>query len=137
MCSPRWKLGELEKAIFLVGHSFGGMLIKSLVTEARNFVQNNITQQEVMKCETFLQSLAMIVFYSVPHAPMGLEFESYISECMKSIALQRSSFLQSLQEDSRFIADMNKLSANFESAVPETIKILAFLEGKPMRKVKG
>ena len=136
MCSPRWKLGETGEAVFLVGHSFGGVLIKSLVIEARYFVHNNIGQREAMKCENFLKSLTMCIFYSVPHAATGLEFESYISECRKVVALQRSSFLQSLGEDTCFIADMNKLSADFESAVSEKIEILAFLEGKPMSKVR-
>lgn len=105
--SPSLKLGEMEDAIFLVGHSFGGVLIKSLVTEVRSLVServhNNSDQEEVMKCEKFLSSLAKIVFYSVPHvAPGAVEFENYISECRKIVALQRSSFLQSLCEDSRY-----------------------------------
>jgi hypothetical protein len=140
MCSPSLKLGEMEDAIFLVGHSFGGVLIKSLVTEVRSFVServhNNSDQEEVMKCEKFLSSLAKIVFYSVPHvAPGAVEFENYISECRKIVALQRSSFLQSLCEDSSFTADMNQLSADFECAVSEEVEILVFLEGKPMSRV--
>ncbi|KAG0610872.1 hypothetical protein M758_7G098500 [Ceratodon purpureus] len=132
--SPKWKLGGTEGAIFLIGHSFGGVLIKSLVTEARHFVQNNLGQQEAVKCEKFLGRLAKIVFYSVPQASTGLEFEKYISQCRKVVALQGSSFLQSLEGDTHFVADMNKLSAEFESAVPEKVKFLAFLEGKPISK---
>jgi hypothetical protein len=133
--SPRWKIGESEEAIFLVGHSFGGVLIKSLIAEAQHCVQNNTGQKEATKCEKFLARLAKIVFYSVPHASTGLEFENYISECRKVVALQGSSFLQSLEGDACFIADMKTLSADFESAFPETAKVVAFLEGKPMSKV--
>lgn len=32
-CSFKWKFGEISEVIFLVGYSFGGVLIKSLVTE--------------------------------------------------------------------------------------------------------
>ena len=140
ICNPRWNLGKIGEAIFLVGHSFGGVLIKYLVTEARRFIseraQNNV-DEEAMKCEKFLKSLAKIVFYSVPHAaPAALEFEGYISGCRKIVALQRSSFLQSLGEDTSFIADMNQLSTDFASAVSENVKVLAFLEGKPMSMVK-
>ncbi|KAG0610859.1 hypothetical protein M758_7G097600 [Ceratodon purpureus] len=134
--SRTWKLGETGEAIFLVGHSFGGVLIKSLVTKAQNIITERVQEnidEKVEKCEKFLKSLAMIVFFSVPHAPMGLEFENYISECREIVALQRSSFLHSLREDISFIADMNQLSADFAIALSEKVKVLAFLEGKPMK----
>lgn len=139
-CSPKWKLGEISEAIFLVGHSFGGVLIKSLVTEAQNLVSEQVLntidhQQEVMKCEKFLKQLTTIVFYSVPHTTSSVGFEDYISKCKNIVGLQKSSFMQSFWEDTRFIADMDHLSANFESAVQEHVNILAFLEGKPMNKV--
>lgn len=104
-----------------------------MVSERRGRGINGDHQQEVVKCEKFLKRLASSVFYSVPD---GVEFENFISECRNIAALQRSSFLQSLREDTSFIADMDHLSADFESAVPEKMNVLAFLEGKPMTKVK-
>ncbi|KAG0620725.1 hypothetical protein M758_4G238100 [Ceratodon purpureus] len=138
--SAAWKLGETEQAIVLVGHSFGGVIIKSLVIEAqrlaRKAVQNSKDLEEVMKCTTFLKHLANVVFYSVPHAPTSTEFENYISGCSNTRVLQRSSLVKSLREDDCFIPDMIRLSRDFESAVPLKTKILAFLEGKPMSKKK-
>ena len=137
MCSPRLKLGEIEEKIFLVGHSFGGIMIKSLVTEARRFIdeeiRNNINLEDALRCRTFLKSLTTIVFYSVPH---GQDFEDYIVECKNIFGVPRSSFLQSLWKDTQLISNMNQLSKEFESAVSDlNLKVLAFLEGKPMSKV--
>ncbi|KAG0617168.1 hypothetical protein M758_5G169600 [Ceratodon purpureus] len=131
--SPRLKLGEIEEKIFLVGHSFGGVMIKSLVTEVRRFIDEEIRNNiNLERCRTFLKSLTTIVFYSVPH---GQDFEDYIVECKHIFGVPRSSFLQSLWKDTQLISDMNQLSEEFENAVSDlNLKVLAFLEGKPMSK---
>ncbi|KAG0581223.1 hypothetical protein KC19_4G233800 [Ceratodon purpureus] len=131
--SATWKLEETE-AIVLVGHSFGGVIIKALVTEAQRALQNSINCQQVTKCKKFLKSLASIVFYSVPHALKSTEFENYISGCGNTRVLQKSSLLKSVRGDNCFIPEMIRLSRDFESAVPHRTKVLAFLEGKPMSK---
>lgn len=140
MRSGTWKLGGIEQAIILVGHSFGGVLIKSLVTEAEKLAQKTVVHsvdlEEVMKCKKFLKRLASIVLYSVPHALTNTEFENYISGCSNTRVLQRSSLLKSLSKDDDFIPKMIQLSRDFESAVPHKTKVLAFVEGKPMSKVK-
>ena len=124
-----------------MGHSFGGVIIKFLVSEvqswARKAVQNSIDFQNIMRCKNFLKSLASIVFYSVPHALTSREFENYILGCSSTRVLQRSSLLKSLREDDCFIPDMIRLSKDFEGAVPHKTKVLAFLEGMPMSKVKN
>lgn len=142
MCySATWKLGEAEKKIILVGHSFGGVIIKALVTEVQSLilkeVLNEIDRENVMKCKKFLEILALVIFYSVPHAPTHTEFENFILGCSNTRVFQRNSLLKSLADrrDDLFIPKMIELSRNFERAISHQTKVLAFLEGKPMSKV--
>ena len=138
--SATWKLGEIEQAIVLVGHGFGGVIIKTLVNEAQRFIarktiNSSMGFREVMNCKKFLKKLASFVFYSVPHAITSTEFENYISGCSNTRVLQRSSLLKSLRGDPSFIPEMIRISVDFESAAPIRTKALVFLEGKPMSKV--
>ncbi len=56
----------------LVAYSFRGLVLKSLVVEARKHVNQrliNDLDDEVHKCcKTFLNNVKCVVFYGVPHA---------------------------------------------------------------------
>ncbi len=70
-CSSTWQLQHPHN-IILVGHNFGGILIKSLIIEvnkvARRKICQDVTEKEAKdSCEAFQHNLNGIVFYSVPH----------------------------------------------------------------------
>ncbi len=56
----------------LVAYSFGGLVLKSLVVEARKHVyqrSKNGLNDEIHKCcKTFLNNVKGVVFYGVPHS---------------------------------------------------------------------
>jgi triacylglycerol esterase/lipase EstA (alpha/beta hydrolase family) len=65
--------------VALVAYSFGGLVLKSLVVEARkhlNQQRKNDLDDEVHKCcNTFLNNVKGVIFYGVPHAG-GTEYLS-------------------------------------------------------------
>ncbi len=70
-CSSTWQL-EHPHNIILVGHKFGGVLIKSLIIEvnkvARKKKCQDITEKEAKdSCEAFQHNVSGIMFYGVPH----------------------------------------------------------------------
>jgi triacylglycerol esterase/lipase EstA (alpha/beta hydrolase family) len=58
--------------VTLAAYSFGGLVLKSLVIEARKHVNQrprNDLDDEIHKCcNTFLNNVKGVVFYGVPHA---------------------------------------------------------------------
>jgi hypothetical protein len=70
-CSSTWQLHH-PHTIILVGHEFGGILIKSLIIEVNKVARRKICQGVAEKeakdsCEAFQHNLSGIMFYSVPH----------------------------------------------------------------------
>ncbi len=65
----------------LVAYNFGGLVLKSLVVEARKHVHQrprNDLDDEVHKCcKTFLNNVKGVIFYSVPHASGTQYFSNY------------------------------------------------------------
>ncbi|CAM6042075.1 unnamed protein product [Sphagnum compactum] len=69
--SSTWQLQHPQN-IILVGHKFGGILIKSLIIEVNKVARRKICQDVAEKeakdsCEAFQHNLNGIMFYSVPH----------------------------------------------------------------------
>jgi len=70
-CSSTWQLQHPHN-IILVGHKFGGILIKSLIIEvnkvAHRKIRQDVTEKEAKdSCEAFQHNLSGIMFYDVPH----------------------------------------------------------------------
>ncbi len=55
----------------LVGHNFGGIVIKSLVIEIHNISQeqhsNNLEKSYVEKANVCLKNMLGVAFYAIPH----------------------------------------------------------------------
>ncbi|CAM6019292.1 unnamed protein product [Sphagnum balticum] len=71
ICSSTWQLQHPHN-IILVGHKFGGILIKSLIIKVNKVARRKICQDVAEKeakdsCEAFQHNLSGIMFYSVPH----------------------------------------------------------------------
>jgi hypothetical protein len=133
--SKKWRLGQ-QHGFVLIGHCFGGLVIKSLVEEAckrarLGNVRNAIDREAKASAEMFLKNLKGVVFYAVPHS--GSEnLISYFSRCNQiMIPGKLAGFMQN---DQSHQFKMEKSSTAFDAIVAELrINVYAFVEGKPMK----
>jgi hypothetical protein len=134
---PLW-----EAPIALVGYSFGGLVVKSLVVEVEKRakqvrVENALERAVKESCQKFLGNLKGTIFYSVPHAGGREDFKEYfIWECKKFNASKKkitnSGLLRSMD---CFNQQMAHLTVDFDSAVEPSLMIYAFGEGLPVPEV--
>ncbi|CAM6038560.1 unnamed protein product [Sphagnum compactum] len=124
--------------VALIAYSFGGLVLKSLVVEARKHVNQsprNDFDDEVHKCcKTFLNNVKGVVFYGVPHAGGTQYLSHYFTwQCQQINTLSKSTtqsgFLKNLES---FNPQMEHLSMDFKNAVHEDLNIYAFGEGLPL-----
>ncbi|CAM6038577.1 unnamed protein product [Sphagnum compactum] len=124
--------------VALIAYSFGGLVLKSLVVEARKHVNQsprNDFDDEVHKCcKTFLNNVKGVVFYGVPHAGGTQYLSHYFTWQHQQInTLSKSTtqfgFLKNLES---FNTQMEYLSTDFKNAVHEDLNIYAFGEGLPL-----
>ncbi|CAM6002253.1 unnamed protein product, partial [Sphagnum balticum] len=137
--SDEWRLGR-QHGFVLIGHCFGGLVIKSLVEEARKRarlgnVRNPFDRKAKASAEMFLKNLKGVVFYAVPHSG-SKNLISYFSRC-NQITIPRvvklAGFMQNVQP---LQVKMENLSTTFDAIVEElSINVFAFVEGKPMKDV--
>ncbi|CAM6037316.1 unnamed protein product [Sphagnum compactum] len=124
-------LDDSDKVV-LVGHSFGGLVIKSLFVEASKHNDD--------KCNEFLKRTKGTIFYSVPHS--GDLIAQYIKNFNKAFLQRLAGTLSNLPV---FEAEMRKLLKDFEDkietlskdlhhAIPG-IKIFSFAEQLDYNKV--
>ncbi len=122
----------------LVAYSFGGLVLKSLVVEARKRVNQrprNHLDDEVHKCcKTFLNNVKGVIFYGVPHAGGTQDLLNYFTwqhqqiNTLSKYATQ-SGFSKNLES---FNPQMQQLSTDFQNVVHEDLNIYAFGEGLPL-----
>ncbi|CAM6055750.1 unnamed protein product [Sphagnum tenellum] len=131
-----WKLYQNQK-IVLVGHSFGGLVIKSLVLEASSRAKkidnarDKLEKKNSSNCKNFLENIKGIVFYGVPHS--GTSIAQYLKDFDRAFPkVQPGDLIRNLQP---FQNDMEQLSVDFEEAVNRDIIIYAFAEQLKYNKV--
>ncbi len=105
----------------LVGHSFGGLVIKALVNETRRSSRRAISKAK------FLKNLKRVVFYAVPHSGADAEtLTGYVNYCSGRTA-------SCLPENMKpFSTNMAEMSVMMEHAFyNKEVNIYAFGEGQP------
>ncbi len=122
----------------LVAYSFGGLVLKSLVVEARKHVyqrSKNGLDDEIHKCcKTFLNNVKGVIFYGVPHSGGTQSLSKYFTwqyqqiNTLSKYATQPS-FPKKLEI---FNSEMEYLSMDFKNAIRENLNIYAFAEGLPL-----
>ncbi|CAM6076324.1 unnamed protein product [Sphagnum tenellum] len=133
-----WRLGQ--RGFVLIGHCFGGLVIKSLVEEARKRarlgnVRSAIDRKAKASAQVFLKNLKGVVFYAVPHSG-SKNLISYFSRCNHITSILRrvvklAGFMQNLQP---LQLKTENLARTFDAIVEElSISVYAFVEGKPMQ----
>jgi hypothetical protein len=77
-------LGQ-EHPFVLVGHSFGGIVIESLVIEiyriSRQQHHNNLGKRNVGNANAFLKNMAGVAFYAIPHVGSRQLIEYICRQC--------------------------------------------------------
>jgi len=126
-----------DAPIVLVGYSFGGLVLKSLVVEVQQHIHQkiiNLTDAAINKsCKRFLQNLKGTIFYGVPHAGGSEGFLKYFSwKCQQINTMKRKLRIHSslLRNLTSFNRQMEELSMDFENAISQDLIIYAFSEGQ-------
>jgi hypothetical protein len=125
----------------LVGHSFGGLIIKSLVVEIQRCMNqktsNDMDLAMNARSKDFYDNLIGVIFYGVPHGGGTKMFSKYFAEICQEVGLlnkthsiTQQSFLKNVQA---FDQKMERLSVEFDRA-KENLNIYAFVEGQPINK---
>jgi hypothetical protein len=128
--------------IVLVGYSFGGLVLKSLVVDVHKRKYQKVTNEyEIRKkknCERFLENLKGTIFYAVPHIGGPRELlEYFISQSQemnsidKMLIKAQSSLLNNIESFNR---QMEQLTVDFGGAIKANVNIYAFGEGKPLNQ---
>lgn len=121
----------------LVGHSFGGLVIKSLVVQVHKasmrgaYSSNMLESESIMSAKAFLAGLQGIVFYAVPHggANMGEIYEYWSVDRH----YRPAGIVKNLEV---FERKMESLSTEFDEVVSrKSLIVYAFGEGRPMKEV--
>jgi triacylglycerol esterase/lipase EstA (alpha/beta hydrolase family) len=128
----------------LVGHSFGGLVIKSMIAEAdwrvmrREAVQSadatELTKIMDSQCREFLKHIRHIIFYAVPH--LGADYAKYAKLLDKIVNLRLAGIVDNMEP---FQKEMKDLSDNFQLAIcrKSRIPIYAFAETPTSMMVKS
>ncbi|KAH8950319.1 hypothetical protein BDL97_10G079000 [Sphagnum fallax] len=123
--------------IVLIGHSFGGLVLKSLVVELKraSTIRNptyNCSKATVQCAKVFLRNVRGVAFYAVPHAGSS-NIPTYVNKLLRCNNRHDAGIMDNIP---RWQQDMERLSVNFDDIVNENeIIIYAFCEGRPMEQV--
>ncbi|CAK9237692.1 unnamed protein product, partial [Sphagnum troendelagicum] len=125
---------EWDCPIVLIGHSFGGLVLKSLVVKAKKmssirYAEDDLTRAAVDHAKAFLNNVRGVVFYAVPHAG-SYNITEYVNKLLRSNNKHHARIMENVQPCRR---DMEELSEEFEKFLKEKkVNVYAFGEGKPM-----
>jgi hypothetical protein len=127
--------------IVLVGHSFGGLIIKSLVVEIKRCMNqktsNGLDLARNASSTNFYDNLTGVVFYGAPHEGGTIKYSTYFEQICQEIdflnktpSITRHNLLKNVQ----FLdPKMEQLSMEFDRT-KENLNIYAFVERQPINK---
>jgi len=131
--SPKWNLHQDSQKIVLVGHSFGGLVIQSLMVEVHKAVNerahNDIERSNQTRCEAFQVNVKGIMFYAVPHSATDKDLKTYLAACNNIPYSQNSKCLTGLMRHVDFSRPISDLSLDFEDSLSTETTLYAIVEG--------
>jgi hypothetical protein len=134
-----WELGQKHPFV-LVGHSFGGIVIKSLIFEIHKKSQeqhyNNLEKSYVEKANVFLKNMLGMAFYAVPHIGSQPLIEYICKQC--KISLDSKQLPKVLENIDPSISRATNLSNDFIKTLASCTNIYGvyvFVETKPIDDV--
>jgi len=127
--------------IVLIGHSFGGLIIKSLVVEINSCVNKRLSNDMDLamnaRSKDFYDNLIGVIFYAVPHEGGTKTYSTYFAQICQEMGFSNKSQSRtqpSLLKNVQFLdPKMEQLSMEFDR-VKENLNIYAFVEGQPINK---
>jgi hypothetical protein len=127
--------------IILVGHSFGGLIIKSLMVEIKSCMNqkalNDMDLAMNARSKYFYDNVIGVIFYGVPHEGGTKTFSTYFAQICQEMGFLNNSLSitqQSLLKNVQFLdPKMEQLSMEFDR-IKENLNIYAFVEGQPINK---
>lgn len=131
--------------IILVGHSFGGLIAKSLVVEVQRRCTNRRRRNDLdlimnKHCRNFINNFNGMVFYGVPHGGGTKEYFTYFKQQCQNFDSFNKMYSKTepnlLTNVELLNQQMEDLSVTFDEDNPNLI-VYAFIEGKPMNKNKA
>ncbi len=125
---------EWHHPIVLIGHSFGGLVLKSLVVKLKTMESGTDawSKAAVQRGKAFLSNVRGVAFYAVPDAGSS-SIATYVNKLLRCNNRHHPGTMDNIQPSQR---DMEQLSVDFDDIVNENkINIYAFCEGRPMGKV--
>jgi hypothetical protein len=131
LCRFKW-----DCPIVLIGHSFGGLVLKSLVVEAKmssiTYAEDDLTRAAADHAKAFLNNVRGVVFYAVPHGGSD-NIAQYVNNLFRCNDKHHAPIMENVQPWQR---NMEELSEEFENFLKEKkVNVYAFGEGKPMNVV--
>jgi hypothetical protein len=121
----------------LIGHSFGGLVLKSLVVKLKKTSTirnptNSWSKATVQSAKMFLSNVRGVAFYAVPHAGSS-NIAKYVNKLLRRNNRHHPGIMDNIQPWQR---DMEDLSVDFDEIVDgNKINIYAFCEGRAMELV--
>jgi triacylglycerol esterase/lipase EstA (alpha/beta hydrolase family) len=125
---------EWQHPIVLIGHSFGGLVLKSLVVKLKTMrsIGDSYWKATAKRGKEFLRNVRGVAFYAVPHAGSS-NISKYLNKLLRSNNRRNPGIVDNTLPGQR---DMEQLSVDFDDIVNENkINIYAFCEGRPMEQV--
>jgi hypothetical protein len=123
--NAKWNFHQDSQQIVLVGHSFGGLVIKSLMVEVDKAVKERprsaIERSKQARCKAFQANVKGIMFYGVPHTGANKNFKTYLTDC-NNIAFLQKRLTGLMRSVDTFNREMVEQSID--------IKLFAIVEGK-------
>ncbi len=125
----------------LVGHSFGGIVIESLVIEINEISQrrhsNNLEKTVVEKANVFLKNMAGVAFYAVPHVGSRQLIEYICRQCeinlhSKKWAKVKAIILENIDSSISKAANLSNDFFNKLASCTNIYGVYAFIETKPI-----
>ncbi len=131
-CRKGWQL-DVDQKIVLIGHSLGGLVIKSLAVKAHQVAlrrpANRLDTSKKEMCRNFLVNIKGIFFYGVPHSG------SMIADYVKNLNNAGFRLAGIMKNFCPFQKDMEELSVNFQNAIDMETVLYAFAEELKYKKV--
>ncbi len=118
----------------LIGHSFGGLVLKSMVVKlkTKQYCTNDWSKATYQCAERFLSNVRGMAFYAVPHAGSS-NIAKYVNQLLRCNNRRHPGIMDNIQPWQR---DMEQLSVDFDDIVNgNKINVYAFCEGRPMEHV--
>jgi hypothetical protein len=125
----------------LVGHSFGGIVIKSLVIEihkiSRQQHSNNLEKTDAEKANVFLKNMVGVAFYAVPHIGSWqlIEYirrQREINLHSKQLAKVKAIILENIDSSISKAANLSTDFSNTLASCSNIYGVYVFIETKPI-----